>query len=117
MDGYSSQTYNLIFIGHEVFIFKGFRDGPLHGVSRRDRRAHRAAEERERLFDETVDGIGTHQSPDAKKGLSGQVVNILYYVSVLLVCVHYCGDDVALDRFLQELREVLLRYAEKPCKP
>ena len=63
--------------------------------------------------DYDTDGIGTHQSPDAKKGLSGKVVNILYYVSVLLMCVHYCGNDPALDRFLQGLREVLLRYSER----
>ena len=63
------------------------------------------------MFDEAVDGIGAYQSPDAKKGLSGQVVNILYYVSVLLMCVHYCGNDPALDRFLQGVKEVLLRYA------
>ena len=56
-----------------------------------------AAEKREWLFDETHDGIGTHQSPNAKKGLSGKVVNILYYVSVLLMCVHYCGNDPALE--------------------
>ena len=37
-------------------------------------------------------------------------MNILYYVSVLLMCVHYCGNDPALDRFLQGLKEVLLRY-------
>ena len=80
-------------------------------MSRGDRSAHRAAEEREWLFDETFDDIGAYQSPDAKKGLSGQVVNILYYVSVLLMCVHYCGADPALDRFLQGLKEVLLRYA------
>lgn len=40
-------------------------------------------------------------------------MNILYYVSVLLMCVHYCGNDPALDRFLQGLREVLLRYSER----
>ena len=38
-------------------------------------------------------------------------MNILYYVSVLLMCVHYCGNDPALDRFLQGLKEVLMRYA------
>ena len=38
-------------------------------------------------------------------------MNILYYVSVLLMCVHYCGNDPALDRFLQGLKEVLLRHA------
>ena len=80
-------------------------------MSRGDWPAHRAAEKREWLFDEAVDGIGAYQSPDAKKGLSGRVVNILYYVSVLLMCVHYCGNDPALDRFLQGLKEVLLRYA------
>ena len=79
-------------------------------MSRGDWSAHRAAEKREWLFDETIDGIGAYQSPDAKKGLSGQVVNILYYVSVLLMCVHYCGNDPALDRFLQGVKEVLLRY-------
>lgn len=40
-------------------------------------------------------------------------MNILYYVSVLLMCVHYCGNDPALDRFLQGLKEVLLRYASR----
>ena len=38
-------------------------------------------------------------------------MNILYYVSVLLMCVHYCGNDPALDRFLQGLKAVLLRHA------
>ena len=41
------------------------------------------------------------------------MVNILYYVAVLLICVHYCGDDATLDRFLRRLREVLLRYASQ----
>ena len=82
-------------------------------MSRGDWTAHRAAEKREWLFDETIDGIGAYQSPDAKKGLSGRVVNILYYVSVLLMCVHYCGNDPALDRFLQGLKEVLMRYASR----
>ena len=40
------------------------------------------------------------------------MVNILYYVSVLLICVHYGGDDdTALDHFLHDLRDVLKRYA------
>ena len=40
------------------------------------------------------------------------MVNILYYVSVVLICVRYGrDDDEALDRFLHDLREVLKRYA------
>ncbi|MGN0258652.1 MAG: hypothetical protein ACI4CA_09825 [Bacteroides sp.] len=40
------------------------------------------------------------------------MVNILYYLSVVLICVHYGGDDdVPLDRFLHDLRGVLKRYA------
>ena len=38
-------------------------------------------------------------------------MGILYYLGVLLICVHYCGDSPALDRFLQGMKEVLLRYA------
>ena len=44
------------------------------------------------------------------------MVNILYYVGVLLMCVHYCGNDPALDRFLQGVKEVLLRYASRKDK-
>ena len=82
-------------------------------MPRRNRFAHRATEEREWLFGETIEGIGTYWSLDVERGLSGKVVNILYYIGVLLMCVHYCGDDVPLDRFLQGLRKVLVRYAEK----
>ena len=103
----------LLFTHYEVFIFKRFRGRSLQVVPRRNRFAHRATEEREWLFGETIEGIGTYWSLDVERGLSGKVVNILYYIGVLLMCVHYCGDDVPLDRFLQGLRKVLIRYAEK----
>ena len=43
-------------------------------------------------------------------GGSGRVINVLYYLSVVLICVHY-ADDETLDHFLHELHKVLKRYA------
>lgn len=43
-------------------------------------------------------------------GGAGRVINVLYYLSVVLICVHY-ADDETLDHFLHELRKVLKRYA------
>ncbi|MGN0874719.1 MAG: hypothetical protein ACI4OZ_05990 [Akkermansia sp.] len=41
------------------------------------------------------------------------MVNVLYYISVVLHCVRYSGEGEELDRFMQGLKELLLRYAEK----
>ena len=45
-----------------------------------------------------------------------QVVNILYYMSVLFICLHYANEDT-LARFLRELRDLLKRHADVIHRP
>lgn len=70
------------------------------------------------LFGKTAAAGCLHRSFSFKRGLHGQVVNVLYYVSVLLICVHFSDDDGdALDHFFRDLCEVLKRHAEALHKP
>ena len=105
----------------EPFVFYKSKDedsADYSAVLWANRSSYWEAPSRKWLFGKTSDEGCPHRSFRFKRGLHGQVVNVLYYLSVLLICVHFSDDDgEALDRFFNDLREVLKWHAEAIHQP